>query len=223
MNQRFKGILILAGAVLLVLGLRSLPVGGWIEEGFAGVKALGPAGPVLLVLLYVVTSLLLIPASAVTLLIGGAYGLWHGLLIVIAGANLAALVSFLLSRTLLRERVLKWAAGNARFEALDRAIGREGFKMVLLSRLSPVFPFTLLNYFLGLTTVRTGVYVVANLLGMLPGTFLYVYLGATARQALTGGARVLLNVVGLLATVAVVALATRMARRAMAEAEERDA
>jgi len=99
--------------------------------------------------------------------------------------------------------------------------------MVFLSRLSPVFPFTLLNYLLGLTTVRTSSYVLANLLGMLPGTFLYVYIGATAREALAGRAsgetgtlQLALKIVGLLATFAVVLIVTRAARKAMAEAEQ---
>lgn len=91
--------------------------------------------------------------------------------------------------------------------------------MVLLSRLSPVFPFTLLNYFLGLTKVRTGSYVIANLIGMLPGTFLYIYLGATAREALSDGSGLLVKAIGLLATIAVVALVTRMAKKALAQAE----
>ena len=91
--------------------------------------------------------------------------------------------------------------------------------MVLLSRLSPVFPFTLLNYFLGLTKVRTKSYVIANLIGMLPGTFLYVYLGATAREALTGGPGLLFKAIGLLATVATVTLVTRVARKTMIQAE----
>ena len=105
----------------------------------------------------------------------------------VIGANLGALCSFLLARTFLRERVSNWATGNPRFASLDRAIAREGFKVVLLSRLSPVFPFTLFNYFLGLTNVGVSSYVLANLIGMLPGSFLYVYFGATAREALAGG------------------------------------
>ena len=92
--------------------------------------------------------------------------------------------------------------------------------MVLLSRLSPVFPFTLLNYFLGLTTVRLGPYLLGNLIGMLPGTFLYVYLGSTARTALTGRTGIAFQLLGLAATIAVVALVTRQARRAMQEIEK---
>ncbi len=127
----------------------------------------------------------------------------------------------------MREKVARWAEANPKFAALDRAIGQNGFKMVFLSRLSPAFPFTLLNYLLGLTTVRASSYALANLLGMLPGTFLYVYIGATAREALAGGAadetgalQLALKIVGLLATFAVVFIVTRAARKAMAEAEE---
>lgn len=216
-------MLILAAILGGVILLRLLPVRELVEGLPAFVKDLGPLGPVLLVLAYVVTSVFLIPGSAMTLLIGGAYGLWKGMLIVIVGANLAALCSYLLSRTFLRDRVSRWAAGHPRFAALDRAIGREGFRMVLLSRLSPAFPFTLLNYFLGLTTVRTGPYVLANLIGMLPGTFLYVYLGATAREALTESTGLAFKIVGLVATIAVVAMVTRLARKAMAEVESDDA
>jgi uncharacterized membrane protein YdjX (TVP38/TMEM64 family) len=96
--------------------------------------------------------------------------------------------------------------------------------MVFLTRLSPIFPFTLLNYLLGLTTVRTSSYVLANLIGMLPGTFLYVYIGVAARDALSGGANAsvfqqVLKYVGLLATIGIVVMVTRMARKALAEKE----
>ncbi len=100
--------------------------------------------------------------------------------------------------------------------------------MVLLTRLSPVFPFVLLNYLLGLTAVRTPSYVLANLLGMLPATFLFVYIGAAARDALAGPAGCVggflsdrfLNMSAWLATVAVVVIVTRIARKALREAEQ---
>jgi pyruvate/2-oxoglutarate dehydrogenase complex dihydrolipoamide dehydrogenase (E3) component len=99
--------------------------------------------------------------------------------------------------------------------------------MVLLTRLSPVFPFVLLNYLLGLTAVRTGAYVLANLIGMLPATFLFVYIGAAARDAIAGQSdtsadfyQQILKYVGLLATIAVVVLVTRIARKALREAEQ---
>ncbi|MGH9801678.1 MAG: TVP38/TMEM64 family protein, partial [Blastocatellia bacterium] len=208
------------------IGLRFLPVSDWLNFLQTRIEGLESFAPIAYVLLYVVTTVLLIPGSLLTIGAAGIFSFWKALAVVLAGANLGALCAFWLTRTFLREKVARWAEANPKFAALDRAIGREGFKMVLLVRLSPVFPFTLLNYLLGLTTVRTGSYVLANLIGMLPGTFLYVYIGATARDALRAGAsgvgmwQMVLRVVGLLATVAVVALVTRTARKALAQVEQ---
>ena len=150
------------------------------------VQSLGAIGPVVVVLAYVLCTVLFIPGSAITIGSGTLFGLKTGFLVVVIGANLGALCSFLLARTFLREKVARWVEGNSKFRSLDQAIGKQGFKMVLLTRLSPVFPFVLLNYFLGLTAVRTRAYVLANLIGMLPATFLFVYIGAAARDAIAG-------------------------------------
>ncbi len=216
-------------AIVAFIGLRFLPINELLHQSQSRIESLGTFAPVAYVLLYVMTTVLLIPGSLLTIGAAGIFSFWKALAVVLVGANLGALCAFLLTRTFLRERVALWAAGNPKFAALDRAIGREGFKMVLLVRLSPVFPFTLLNYFLGLTTVRTSSYVLANLIGMLPGTFLYVYIGATARDALSAGSggvgtwQLVLRIVGLLATVAVVVLVTRAARKALAQAETENA
>lgn len=223
-NKKVWLLALLAGAIVVALVV--LPVSAWLKQLQSSIESLGAFAPVAYVLLYVATTVLLIPGSLLTIGAGGIFGFWLGLAVVLAGANLGALVAFLLTRYFLRGKVAEWAAVNPKFAALDRAIGREGFKMVLLARLSPAFPFTLLNYLLGLTTVRVSSYVLANLIGMLPGTFLYVYIGVTARDALSGGAggvgkwQLVLRIVGLLATVAVVVLVTRTAKRAMAEAEK---
>lgn len=215
--------------VAVVVLLRLLPVDDWLKLLQSWIESLGVFAPIVYVLVYVATTLLLIPGSVLTIGAAGIFTFWKAFAVVVVGANLGALAAFLLTRTFLRERVALWATGNPKFAALDRAIGREGVKMVLLVRLSPVFPFTLLNYFLGLTTVRVSSYVLGNLIGMLPGTFLYVYIGATARDALSAGARgtgtweLALRVVGLLATIAVVALVTRSARTALAQVEREPA
>ncbi len=226
--MRNRKTILLGLAVLVVgIGFLYLPIRAWFAALEGQVAGLGVIGPVVVAAAYVALTVLLIPGSALTIGAGTIFGLWTGVAVVIAGANLGALCSFLLARTFMREKVAKWAEANPKFAALDRAIGQNGFKMVFLSRLSPVFPFTLLNYLLGLTTVRTSSYVLANLLGMLPGTFLYVYIGATAREALAGGAsgnagtfQLVLKIVGLLATFAVVFIVTRAARKAMKEAEQ---
>ena len=220
--SRKKAIVLGILFVALAVGFLFLPVREWFTALQVYVDRLGPLGPVIVAAAYVLLTVLLIPGSALTIGAGTVFGLWTGLAVVVVGANLGALGSFLLARTLLRDKVGEWAKANPRFDALDRAIAKEGFKMVLLSRLSPAFPFTLLNYLLGLTKVSVGSYVLANLIGMLPGTFLYVYIGATLSSGLSDGAglfkQILLGV-GLLATVGVVILVTRAARRAIAEVE----
>lgn len=222
-----KRLLIAFLIVDLVAVIIFLPFRDWFVRFEDYVRGLGNLGPIAVALVYVVTTILLIPGSAITIGAGTLFGLQVGFLVVLVGSNLGALCAFLLARSCLREKVARWAEGNAKFRSLDRAIGRQGFKMVFLSRLSPAFPFNLLNYLLGLTAVRTGSYVAANLIGMLPGIFLYVYIGAAARDALAAQVdgstefyQQILKYVGLLATVALVVIVTRIARKALREAEQ---
>lgn len=222
MNKR-KIIWVVLVLAVVGIGFLFLPVKAWAMALQTWIQGLGYFGPVVFILLYVVATVFLIPGSALTLVAGAIFGLWLGAATVIVGANLGALTSFLLAKTKLRDNVREWAKGNPKFAALDRAIGQNGFKMVLLTRLSPAFPFTLLNYFLGLTSVPVGAYVLANFLGMLPATFMYVYFGSLAGDTITGSvtgsASALqwgLKIVGLLATIVVVVFVTNMARKAMA-------
>jgi uncharacterized membrane protein YdjX (TVP38/TMEM64 family) len=156
---------------------------------------------------------------------GAVFGVASGTVYVFIAAVLGSGAAFLVSRYLARAAVERRIEGNQRFAAIDQAIAQQGRKIVFLLRLSPVFPFNLLNYALGLTKVRFIDYMVASL-GMLPGTLLYVYLGTVGGEAAAavGGAEVgrsagewALLVVGLLATVAVTAFVTRIARRALQE------
>src|SRR5687767_12440839 len=214
-------------AAAMFVGFLFLPIRQWFTEFEGAVASLGALGPAVVVLVYILCTVLFIPGSAITIGAGTLFGLSTGFIVVVIGANLGALTAFLLARSLLREKVTSWASANPKFRSLDQAIGKQGFKMVLLTRLSPVFPFVLLNYFLGLTAVRTAPYVLANVIGMLPATFLFVYIGAAARDALAGQIdasagfyQQILKVVGLLATVAVVVVVTRIARKALREAEQ---
>ncbi len=151
----------------------------------------------------------------------------------LAAATLGASAAFLVSRYVARGAVERRLAGNARFAAIDRAVGDQGRKIVLLLRLSPVFPFNLLNYALGLTRVRFADFLVASI-GMLPGTLLYVYYGKVAGDVarLAGGTDVpkgpgyyAVLGLGLVATILVTTIVTRTARRALEEATggDRDA
>ncbi len=225
--NKSKVILLVLLAAAVFVGFLFLPARQWFMELEGYVQSLGAIGPAVVAVAYVLCTVLFIPGSAITIGSGTLFGLKTGFIVVLFGANLGALCSFLLARTFLREKVASWAEANPKFRSLDRAIGKQGFKMVLLTRLSPVFPFVLLNYFLGLTAVRVGSYALANLFGMLPATFLFVYIGAAARDAIAGQMdasagfyQQILKYVGLLATVVVVVVVTRVARKALREAEQ---
>ncbi len=200
-------------------------------ENFANwVKAQGAWGPAFFALGYALAVIACVPGSLLTLAVGALFGIAQGTALVFAAAVAGASAAFLLARTLLRRNIERRLAGNAKFAAVDRAVGREGRKIVFLLRLSPVFPFNLLNYALGLTRVRFSDALLASV-GMLPGTLLYVYLGKVigdvaavfadgAAQVEKGGAYYAVLVLGLVATAAVTTLVTRTARRALREATQ---
>lgn len=190
----------------------------------AWAKGAGPAGAVLYALMYALGTLLFLPGGLLTLGAGFLYGLPGGMAVVVPGSVLGALLAFLLGRTVLRGPTERLLRRHPRFAAVDTAVAEEGFRVVLLLRLSPLVPFNLLNYGLGLTRVPVGTYLLASAVGMLPGTLLYVYLGTlltsaaellSGRRPEAGWAGKLLLAVGLLATLAVVLLVGRAARRAL--------
>ena len=182
------------------------------------VTGLGPLGWVLYALVYAVCCVLFVPGSILTLGAGALYGLWTGTAIVLAGATLGATLSFLLAKSVLRKKIERMTAGNAKFTALDRAIAKEGAKIVFLIRLSPVFPFTYINYAFGLTGVRTAPYVLASFVGMIPGTFAYVYLGSAAAGAASGEANTtkkIVQIVGAAVAFSVTIFVARIATKAI--------
>ncbi len=216
MNNR-KVVLVVLALIAVGVAFMFLPVKAWGLELQNWIKEFGIVAPVVFVLVYIVATIFMIPGSALTLIAGAIFGLWFGIAYVVIGSNLGALVAYLLAKTRLREKFMKMTEGNSKFAALDKAIGENGFKMVLLTRLSPAFPFTLLNYFLGLTSVKTGAYMAANLLGMLPATFLFVYIGSLANTAVSAANtwQLAMRIIGLLATIGVVIYVTWLAKKVM--------
>ena len=220
--------LVVGALVVLALlaGLRALPVTDYLLSFVAWVRDAGPSGMAVFVAAYVAACVLLLPAFILTLGAGFAYGITTGALLVWVGASLGATVAFLLGRTVARDAIARRVEANAKFAAIDRAVGREGLKIVLLTRLSPAFPFSLLNYAYGLTTVTLRDYLFGTSVGMIPGIVMYVYLGSLftsvteiASGSTQGGlAKQILTFVGFAATVAVTVFVTRLARRALDEA-----
>ena len=217
----------LAGAaVLALLLLGGRRAGQSIPQFAAWVEGLGVWGPLVFILGYAVATVAFIPGSLLTLAAGAIFGLVKGTLYTLCGATLGASGSFLVARYVARRAIERKIAGHAKFAVIDKAVGQEGFKIVALLRLSPIFPFNLLNYGLGLTRVRFIDYLLASI-AMLPGTLLYVYYGKAAGSLamIAGGAVgaktekgtvywVTLGI-GLLATVVVTTFITRLAGKAL--------
>ena len=214
---------LVALAALVVLGRQ---LGGYLPQFAAWVDTLGIWGPVVFIAGYAAAVVAFAPGSILTLAAGAIFGLGEGVVYVFIAAVLGSSGAFLVARYVARSAIERRLAGNARFASIDRAIGEQGRKIVFLLRLSPVFPFNLLNYGLGLTQVRFVDYFVASI-GMLPGTLLYVYYGKLAGDVATlaGGAAVerdagyyVVLILGLAATIVVTTIVTRIARQALNQA-----
>ena len=224
MSKPAKFILAVLLLAAFAAALMFLPLREWMVRSVEWVHSLGALGPAVYTILYILAAVLMFPASLLTLAAGFLYGPLWGTLLVSPVSVAASTLVFLLGRSVAREWIRRRIKQNARFSAIDTAVGANGFKVVFLLRLSPIFPFTLLNYALGLTRVRLRDYVLASFLGMLPGTFLYVYLGSSVAnvaalasgKATSGGPwQHVLFWGGLAATILVVVLVTRTARQAL--------
>lgn len=216
----------LVAAALVAAVVLGRELGGYLPSFAAWVNGLGVWGPVVFIVGYIGATVAFVPGALLTLAAGAIFGIVNGTIYVFIGATVGSSAAFLVSRHLARGAIERRLVNNPRFAAIDRAVGSAGRKIVILLRLSPVFPFNLLNYGLGLTNVRFIDYLVASI-GMLPGTLLYVYYGKLAGDvaALAGGAAVERDAayyavlgLGLVATIAVTTIVTRTARRALREA-----
>jgi uncharacterized membrane protein YdjX (TVP38/TMEM64 family) len=221
---KWASVAVIVLSVMLIF--RKLPVGPAIEalQGWIGRR--GFWGPVVFGLIYIVAVVALAPGSALTLAAGALFGLGVGTITVSIASTTGAALAFLIARYLARDQVLRMVKKDPRFDAIDRAISESDWKIIALLRLSPAVPFNLQNYLYGLTGARFWPAMLTSWITMLPGTFLYVYLGHVSRaglEAVSGGQRHrtpgewAMIVVGLLATVAVTVYVTRLARRALKE------
>ena len=159
----------------------------WLEGVLGAVDSLGALGCMLFWIAYILATILLIPEWIFTVAAGVLFGMVWGLIVAWSAATTGAVLAFLLTRIALRKRVEKLFEKNRWLKAINRALPREGWKVVALTRLSPLVPFGLQNYLFGVTKVRRRDYVVATALGILPGTLVAVFLGATGRALLGGG------------------------------------
>src|SRR5437870_10053314 len=207
--------------------MKFLPVQQWLRNFNDWVGRIDVVGIFIFIIVYAVATVLLAPGSVLTIGAGFTFELWKGFLAVSGGSTLGAALAFLVARFIARARVAVIAQRNEKFRAIDSAIGKQGAKLIFLLRLSPVIPFNLSNYFYGLTGVRFWPYVLVSWIGMMPGTFLYVYIGVAGKAAVsaTAGAEAArhsreywaLTSIGLVATIIVTIWVTKIARDALQE------
>ena len=200
----------------------TFPVREWVIGLSYAARDGGARSKIVFFLAYVICTIALVPGSLLTLAAGFAFGPVWGLAVASPGSVAGATGAFLLARTVLRGWAERKTERSRHAQAIQYAVQEESFKVVLLLRLSPVIPFNVLNYVLGVTRVRLRTYVIASAVGMLPGTVWNLYLGSLGMlvvEAASGGelgtAHTALIVGGLAATGAVVLLVSRAARRAL--------
>lgn len=201
-------------ALAALAALPYLPLRGWAESLQEWIDGLGPSGAVLFVAIYVVATLLFLPARILTLVAGALFGIVGGFLLVYAAAMAAAVAAFFITRWAPRERVKKFFARHALLRTVDKALRKAGWKVIALMRLSPLVPFTVQNYFYGATKVSFAQFAAGTALGIVPGTLVEVALGATGRAAAGGGpAQWTMLGVGVVATIGVTWYIGRFARK----------
>ncbi len=218
----FMGMVLLAAAPAMAQeAAGGGGIQGTLQNALNWIEGLGAIAPIVFIIMYIIITVSFLPASVVTLGAGAVFGIVKGTIFVFIGAMLGATAAFLIGRYLARDWVSSKVSGNRIFKAIYDAIEKEGRKIIFLVRLSPAFPFNLLNYALGLTNVSLTDYVLGTV-GILPGTILYVYLGGIVGSAAAGRERTTAEwaflIVGLIATFAVVFIVTKVARKSLQEA-----
>jgi len=215
-----KIIIGLAILAAMIVGYRLLPLQEWITTFQGWVQGFGVVGWFIFIAVYAVTSFALVPGSFLTLAAGVIWGLW-GFPIVIVGATLGSAISFLAARYLFLDRVQQKVSEYPRFNAVNQAIGEEGWKVVGLLRLSPALPFSLQNWFLGITPVAFWPSQIATFFGIMPGTLLYVWIGSLGGQAAGGDemglAKWVVGGLGIAATLLVTVIVTKKASAKLKE------
>lgn len=224
------GVVVLASLLVIILTLNGITPRDIVASLEHFVKTSGPLGVIAFIAAYSAAAVLFLPASLLTLAAGYLFGLPAGVAIVSVAATAGATLAFLVSRYLARPYIESQLRGNAKFAKIDAGIASKGARVALLLRLSPLFPYSLLNYALGLTRVELLPYAGASWLGMLPGTIAYVYLGTLSKEAaqeassgIFSPVKLVLYTLGAVATIWVTTIISGIASRALDDAQSNDA
>ncbi len=216
-----RALALLISLTVLIIAVWLLPAREWLIQSTDWAQAHPRIAWAGFILAYILAAVFMVPGSILTLAAGVLFGVALGVALVSLAATLGACCAFLVGRFLARDWVESRLEAMPRFRALDRAVARRGWLIVLLARLSVVIPYNLLNYALGLTNVRFGAYLCGTLVGMLPAIFLYVYLGSVAGSLASleqTGAPIIpqsLFIAGLVVTALLIFVIARLTARAL--------
>ncbi|WP_315785766.1 TVP38/TMEM64 family protein [Fischerella sp. JS2] len=226
-KPKIKLVLLFCLAISLIIAAKQFNIQGWLQTSIVWIKSLGSWGAIAFIIIYNIATLLFIPGSLLTLKGGCLFGVVWGSIYVLIAATIGATFAFLIGRYLTRDWVCRQLEKHPKFKAIDQAVAKQGFKIVFLTRLSPIFPFNLLNYAFGITQVSLKDYILGSI-GMIPGTIMYVYIGSLATDLAMIGTpqpttpeteigKWLIQIIGLIATVIVTIYVTRIAQKALQE------
>jgi uncharacterized membrane protein YdjX (TVP38/TMEM64 family) len=230
-NSKHKLLLIGFIIAALIIFTRQFNIQALFQTLILWVQGLGVVGPIAYMIIYNLATLLFIPGSLLTLKAGCLFGVFWGSVYVLIAAIVGAILAFLIGRYLSRDWVVQQIEKYPKFQAIDQAVAKEGWKIVLLTRLSPVFPFNLLNYAFGITRISLKDYILGSL-GIFPGTIMYVYIGSLAgdlaltntnHQPTTPETQMwqwIMQGLGLIATVGVTVYITKIAQKALNQSVE---
>jgi uncharacterized membrane protein YdjX (TVP38/TMEM64 family) len=185
-NGRRAGRLLGIGLALvaLVVVARLTGLSGYIGlDGLDRLRAwivgFGVVAPIVFVAIYAVATVAFLPGTPLSLLAGLVFGPVFGALWAVIGATIGATLSFLVGRYAARGVVEGWTTSNERVRRLDEGVERHGWRMLILTRLVPVFPFNLQNYAYGLTGIGLGTYVLLTAVCIVPGAAVYTFAGGS--------------------------------------------
>lgn len=212
-----RPLLLVALLLAMLVAGRILGLGDRLDDLRSWILGLGPWGPLVFIAIYAVAVVAAIPGSVLTIAAGAMFGSLLGVAVVSVASTLGAAMAFAVARWFARDAVARWLRNNEKFTKLDRMTSRHGAIVVAITRLVPLFPFTLLNYGFGLTGVRFRTYVLWSWLCMLPGTVLYVVGADAVTRGLAEG-RVPWSLVAIVAVTAVaLTLIVRRVRRTLTD------
>ncbi|MHC5933620.1 TVP38/TMEM64 family protein [Nostoc sp.] len=228
LNSKLKLLLVCCLAGTLIISAELLNIQGLLQTSVIWVQSLGALGPIAYIIIYNLATLLFIPGSLLTLEGGCLFGVFWGTIYVLIAATIGATLAFLIGRYLSRDWVYRQINKHPKFKAINLAVAKQGWKIVLLTRLSPLFPFNLLNYAFGVTQVSLKDYMLGSF-GIIPGTVMYVYIGSlagnlaminTSYQPIIPETQIwqwIMQIIGLIATVTVTVYITKIAQKVLAQ------